>query len=262
MIAKHTGAAKMWLLNLLGNAALVAAVYFWLLLPDAHGWQVAMSGGLALVVLFCGLWLRAGSFAYFRVSGFRDAGAVWRAFRHSLRHLIALAIWALPRWNGISGRCAATLRNSACGSGKNRRRSCTSAARARCITLPTGCCVSIWILCPSSGCQSRALFPPPACAPRMLRSLRVLKRLRYWLWFLALLLIGAYLPYRLVWWIPDLSDLRKQSWSMGLRFALAYVLISAWVALLMVTGEHVEKEIPKASVTESDLNSLSNEARA
>ena len=43
MNAKHKGAAKLWLLNIVGNAALVACVYFWLLLPDAHGWQVAAS---------------------------------------------------------------------------------------------------------------------------------------------------------------------------------------------------------------------------
>jgi hypothetical protein len=80
---------------------------------------------------------------------------------------------------------------------------------------------------------------------RMARSLRVLRRPAYWLWFCALMLVGAYVPYKLVWWIPDLSDLHKQAWSMGLRFFLAYViLITAWVALLLVIGARVEKEDP------------------
>lgn len=80
---------------------------------------------------------------------------------------------------------------------------------------------------------------------RMMRSLRVLRRPAYWLWFCALMLIGAYVPYKLVRWIPDLSDLRKQAWSMGLRFFAAYlILISAWVALLLVVGSHTEKEDP------------------
>ncbi len=43
MTAKHSGVAKLWLLNLVGNAALLNTVYCWLLLPDAHGWQVAGS---------------------------------------------------------------------------------------------------------------------------------------------------------------------------------------------------------------------------
>jgi uncharacterized membrane protein len=80
----------------------------------------------------------------------------------------------------------------------------------------------------------------------MARSLRVLRRPAYWLWFCALMLVGAYVPYRLVWWTPDLSDLRKQAWSMGLRFFLAYViLITAFVALLLVVGSRTEKEDPE-----------------
>ncbi len=55
MTAKHSGVAKLWLLNLFGNAALLAAVYYWLLMPDAHGWQVAVSGAIAIVVVFFGL---------------------------------------------------------------------------------------------------------------------------------------------------------------------------------------------------------------
>src|ERR1700742_4264118 len=43
MNAKHQGAAKLWLLNLAANAVLLAAVYWWLTLPDAHGWQVGGS---------------------------------------------------------------------------------------------------------------------------------------------------------------------------------------------------------------------------
>ena len=83
----------------------------------------------------------------------------------------------------------------------------------------------------------------------MARSLRLLMRPVYWLWVVVLLLIGAYLPYKLVWWIPDLSTLRKQAWSAGFRFALAYLfLISAWVALLLVIGERVEKEDPEPIV--------------
>ena len=69
----------------------------------------------------------------------------------------------------------------------------------------------------------------------------------YWLWFVVLVLIAGPIPYKLVWWIPDLSELRKQAWSMGLRFLLAYViLISAFVALLLVVGSRVEREDPEA----------------
>jgi H+/Cl- antiporter ClcA len=84
----------------------------------------------------------------------------------------------------------------------------------------------------------------------MARSLRVLKRLGYWLWFCALMLIGAYLPYKLIRWIIDLSDLRKQAWSMGLRFFVAYIiLITAFVVLLLIVGSRVEQEDPEGIST-------------
>jgi hypothetical protein len=80
---------------------------------------------------------------------------------------------------------------------------------------------------------------------RMFCSLRVLRHGRYWLWFAGLVLVGGYIPCRLVWWIPQFSDLRAQAWSAGSRFLAAYVvLISAWVALLLVVGEMVEQEDP------------------
>ena len=80
----------------------------------------------------------------------------------------------------------------------------------------------------------------------MSHSLRLLRRPAYWLWYVVLLVIGAYIPYKVVWWVPDLSTLTKQAWSAGVRFALAYlILISAWVALLLVIGWRVEKEDPE-----------------
>jgi hypothetical protein len=244
MTAKHSGVAKMWLLNLVGNAALLNTVYYWLLLPDAHGWQVAGSGVIAIVVVFFGLWLRTGTFAYFRVAGFRDNATVWRAFRHALRHIVALAVWAILfavvvwlLWN---------LRTYTPQAGVWLRQKLNTGPTPRNITRDLNWLIVliVWVVLP-------AIWLPIATTvaavgfklKRMARSLRVLRHPAYWLWFCALILIGAYVPYRLVWWIPNLDDLRKQAWSMGLRFLVAYViLITAFVALLLVVGTRVEKE--------------------
>src|SRR5271166_4972914 len=83
--ATRAGIAKLWLLNFVANAAALAAWYFWLLVPDAHGWQVAGSVLAAACIIVLVVWLRAGTFVYFRLAEFRDSGAVWPAFRHSLR---------------------------------------------------------------------------------------------------------------------------------------------------------------------------------
>ena len=59
------------------------------------------------------------------------------------------------------------------------------------------------------------------------------------------MLLGVYLPSKLIWWVPNLSTLARQAWSAGGRFFLAYVLlISAWVGLLLVIGVRAEKEDP------------------
>jgi hypothetical protein len=243
MTAKHSGVAKLWLLNLVGNAALLNTVYYWLLLPDAHGWQVAGSAVVAVVVVFFGVWLRTGTFAYFRVAEFRDNATVWRAFRHALRHMIAQAVWAAILaalvwllWN---------LRTYTPQAGVWLRQKLNAGPTPRNMTrdlnwlivLVVGVILAMWL--PIATTVAAAGFR----LKRMARSLRVLRRPAYWLWFCVLMLIGVHLPYKLVRWIPDLSDLRRQAWSMGLRFFLAYViLITAWVALLLVVGTRVEKE--------------------
>ena len=253
MNAKHKGAAKLWLLNVVGNAALIAAVYFWLLLPDAHGWQVAASALLALAVIFFGVWLRAGSFAYFRVGEFREQDAVWHAFRHAVRHMIALVVWAIPlaviEWWLISLRIYvpqfgvwAWQKGLRVGSPRQVYHVSDWLLWFVIWLLPF-----IWL--PVGSTVAAAGWK----IKRISRSLRVLKRPVYSLWVVVLLLIGAYLPYKLVWWIPDLSTLRKQAWSAGFRFALAYLfLISAWVALLLVIGELVEREDPEPIVSATE----------
>jgi hypothetical protein len=246
MTAKHSGVAKLWLLNLVGNAALLAAAYFWLLLPDAHGGQVAGTALVAVIVIFFGLWLRTGTFAYFRVAEFRDHAAVWRAFRHALRHMIALLVWALLfaalvwlLWK---------LRTYTPQAGVWLRQKLNAGPPPRNVTRDLNWLIELIFL------VLLAMWLPIATTvaaagsrlKRMAHSLRVLRQPPYWLWFCALVFLGAFIPYRLVWWIPELDDLRKQAWSMGLRFFVAYViLVSTFIALLLVVGTRVEKEDPE-----------------
>ncbi len=247
MTARHKGVAKLWLLNLFGGAALIAAIYYWLLLPDAHGWQVAGSALLALAIIFCGLWLRTGSFAFFRVTEFRDNGTVWRAFRHAVRHIIGFAIWTIPlallEWVLYSclryapqfgvwwWQKVPALRFG------SPRLVYHVAEGVLCIVMAL--LIAIWL--PVASTVAAVGLRPN----RMSRSWRLLKRGSYWLWFWVLAFIGAYLPYKLVWWIPDVSTLRQQAWSAGLRFAVAYILvISAWVALLLVIGDRLDRDDP------------------
>jgi len=257
MNAKHTGMVKLWLLNAIGNAALLTAAFFWLLLPDAHGCQVGASGLLALVIVFCGLWLRAGSFAYFRIGEFRDTAAAWRAFRHSLQHIFALLLWVIPfaaaEWGLFTLRRYAPQfgvwfwqKFSALRFGSPRAIYHTADWL---LWIVMALLAVMWL--PVATTVAAAGLKPR----RMAHSLRVLKRLSYWLWVIVLAAVGGYLPYKLIWWIPDTTTLTKQSWSAGLRFFLAYlILISAWVALLLVAGTRAEQEDPESCLRAAELN--------
>ena len=58
---------------------------------------------------------------------------------------------------------------------------------------------------------------------------------------------GAWVPYKLVTWVPELTTLRQQAWSAGLRFAAAYlVLVTAFILLVWMVGERTDREDPIA----------------
>src|SRR5271157_1799768 len=253
--ANRGGVVRLWLLNFVGNAAALAAWYFWLLVPDTHGWQVAASVLAALCIIVLVVWLRAGTFAYFRLAEFRDSGAVWRAFRHSLRHLVALALWAVvlaavlwflfwlriyPPQFGVWlwQKLPESLRFAS-------PRQLTQYADWLLWLL-------ILVIVPAKWLPIATTIAASGFGKRTMQSWHVLKRPMYWLSFCVLMLIGAYTPYKLIWWIPAVADLRKQAWSMGLRFFAAYVIVStAWIALVWMAGIRTERE---DEITTTDLH--------
>ena len=245
MTGKHSGVAKLWLLNLFGNAALLAACYFWLLLPDAHGWQVAGSGVLALIIISFGLWLRAGTFAYCRLARFREHSELWAAFKQSLHHLIALALclaplaavaWWLFSLRHYTPQFGVWFWQKFSGLRFGSPRGIYHAADWALLIL-MAVLIMLWL--PIASTVAAIGFK----GRRIGHSLRALTRPGYWAWMIALILIGGLVPYKLVYWVPDLGTLRQQAWSAGARLFFAYgVVISAWVSLLLVVGERAEAE--------------------
>lgn len=249
MNARHTGMAKIWVLNVAGNAALLACGYLWLQLPDAHGWQVGFSALLAIAMVFCGLWLRTGSLAYFRLADYREHAAVWRAFHDALSYLVPFAIWGVPlmivEWMLFSLRRYTPQfgvwywqKFSALRFGSPHTVFHTAEWLLWIVMFLV---FALWL--PGATTIAAAGFR----SGRLSRSFGVLQRGSYWLWFWLLMIVGVYLPYKLIWWIPSFETLQKQAWSAGARFVLAYVVIvSAWVGLLLVVGRRAEAEDPQS----------------
>ncbi|HVP55765.1 MAG TPA: hypothetical protein VMU45_12305 [Candidatus Eisenbacteria bacterium] len=244
--ANRTGIAKLWLLNFVANAVLLAVWYFWLLIPDAHIWQVAGSAVIAVVTVALVLWLRSGTLAWFRVNVFREEGTIWPAYRHSLRHVPALGIWVLVFV--LLGWMVWSLRDYVPQFAVWIRQKLGAGPPPRNILNDLN-----WLLLVIVGFVMPGLWVPIATTvstvgfrpEHIVLSRRVWKKPLYWLWFCLLLGFGIYIPYRLVWWIPDLQTLRQQVWSMGARFLLAYAIaVTAFIAVVWMTAVHTDREDP------------------
>lgn len=242
----HSGVLKLWLLNLFANAAVLGGWYYWLLIPDAHGWQVASSAVLALITVLFVLWLRAGTLAWFRVAEYRTQPAIGSAFRRGARHIIPLGIWAalgaFIAWIIFSAgiytpQFSVWIRQKA-GTGPSSRNVMHA---------------SDWLLFAVVWIVFPAIWAPVATTiaatgfsgGHALRSLRVLRQPMYWISLCVLIALGVWVPYKLVTWVPELTTLHQQAWSAGLRFAAAYlVLITAFILLVWMVGERTDQEDP------------------
>lgn len=237
---------KLWLLNFVANAAALATLYFWLTIPDARGWQVAASALIAVAIAGLVLWLRAGTLAWFRMADFRREPNIWPAYRHSLRNVPALGFWVglfvLVAWTLVGLRqyvpqFAVWIRQqlNAGPSPRNIMNDLNWLLHVIVVVVMPGLWVPIATTVSASGVH-------PA---HLARSRRVWKRPAYWLWLCLLLGVGLYIPYRLVWWIPDLRTIHQQAWSMVGRFLLAYIiLVTAGMAVIWMAGVYTDREDP------------------
>jgi hypothetical protein len=67
---------------------------------------------------------------------------------------------------------------------------------------------------------------------------RVLRRWPYWLLCVGLLISGAWMPWKVLWWVPKLDTITAQTVSMVLRFGVAYLL---WLGSLLLFAAGVRR---------------------
>ena len=202
---------------------------------------------MAIILAFFGLWLRTGTLAHFRVAGFRDNANLWPTFRHALRHMVALAVWAFVF--GAVEWCLYRTRIYAPQFGVWLWQKLPGFLR---IATPRQLMQAadwvlwflFWVVVPAVWLPAATTVAADGFSRRRMgRAFSVVNRPLYWLWFCIIMLIGAYVPYKLMWWIPDVSNLRGQAWSMGLRCFVAYVIVvTAWLALVWLAGSEAESE--------------------
>ncbi len=223
---------------LAGNAGLAAAAYAWLWVPDETGIEVALSGLLALAVVFAAVWLNGAVLAAFHA----ETGPL--PLRLALRRLPRFLLWVLvvaavtvaAVWlAGSAGKVTQYLASFL----TLRLRRPVSPERVEWLygsLLRGAWCAVVLALLPLASQAAGGGFSARA-------ALATIARPRYWVACALLALAGLYVPGKLVNWAPEFGALSFQAGSMGLRLGLAYLLaMTAWLTLAAVIGRMGREE--------------------
>jgi hypothetical protein len=251
---------RVWLVQFLLNPVLIALGTLWLLIPEAHTWQVVTTTVLGLVVVLFFLWLQSATLVYF--DEFHTKGTA--RLRDALRpaNTVAFAIWAailatvlyyVDDLSDLAPQLTIYLRSI---SPLWFRRSVTEVGMDRFMTLTTW--VLFWIVVPGLllplGLQVgkygyRALHNEGLLGWRKAIGSRV-----YWSVLIVLVVVGVYLPERLIAWLPEASSVSGETTSLVLRFLLAWLLTaSSWTLLASVLGR-VSASEPGSDVRREPAN--------
>ena len=234
---------RVWQLQFLLNPALLGLGALWLLIPEAHTWQIAATTLLALVVVLLFLWLQSATLAYFEE--FHSNGSA--RFRDNCRFatLPAFAMWAavftfLLHFVDHLSEFAPQLASYARSISPVWLRHLISEPRMDSL-VALKFWVFFWIIVPGLllplGVQTakhgfRGFGKEGRSGWRRSLGSRV-----YWSVLIVLAIAGAYLPQRLIEWLPEASSVNGETASLVLRFLLAWLLaVSAWTLLASVLG--------------------------
>ncbi len=209
MIPEMQALAVLWsnkrflLMESLVCATWTALALSWFWLPDSYIWGVALAAVQGIVLIAAGLWLMATTLLFYRKA---HAGTDLRLrpiCQEALHRVPALSAWALVF------------------------------ALALWLSLRLKAPVWIWII------PAILLLPlAEQVAAEGFRGMsRRAWRARYFPDAAILAAAGAYLPYKLIGWHPQLHGLALQTTSLAVRFAAAYLLaIVAWLMLASLLG--------------------------
>jgi hypothetical protein len=176
--------------------AALAMGWFWL--PDSQSWTVVLSAVLIVPILWIAIWLIAATFVFYRQAHAGDDCRLSRVYGEAWRRSPALLAWAailiLALWLALR----------------------PSAPRW------------IWIAVPM------LLLPLGAriATEGLAGAFENVWGLRYFVQFVLLAAIGAFLPWGMIVWRPTLPGIALQSASLAARFLIAYLLaMSSWLIM-------------------------------
>jgi hypothetical protein len=190
-------------------------VWAWLGIAESSAAALAGSVVLGLVIVAAVAWLLATAF-----EGNLRVHSMWlRSLLFVLLALllIGIAVWLAGYRPAVTGWIAAKISN----------------ARAKAVNPRSLDWIYRGVLWSALGVTIAAVLPR-----LFVRSSRVLRDWRYWTACLLVVLIGGYLPWKVVTWVPAANTLAMQTVSMFVRFSLAYLV---GVAALLLFASAVRR---------------------
>ncbi len=224
-------------LHLIGNAALVAAASFWLLIPDAHGWQLIFAAVAALAIVFCATWLHTSTLEY----AANPAPENFRtAFRPSILRMLWLLLgiailfllmWYVDHLDEHRSQLAGYLYAKAPSALRPKDGSYIYYER-----LGVFFSIIFWFLLPT---LMLPVIAARVIGARVRAGFKTLIRWRYWLAMIVTVCVGVWLSTIVLNWKPGKS-LGAQEASLVFRMILGYLLATAaWLTTAGLLGYFV-----------------------
>jgi len=229
--------SRLTLLHLAANALLLAAGYYWLGIRESQTSTLLGSALLALILTGLACWTYGAPFAYFQTEQQREATTAWRA---TLARLIPLAVaacaiaaiyWLIEQWAEYSEQPAFKIASYLTLKFRTPVRPASVAGVFNTLTW-----LVRWAVLP--------VLLLPMCSAIVARGWTGFRaigagigRWIYWLEVPVLLLCVAWIPRKLLAWVPLTEGFGLEMTSFLVRAAIAYLLFCvAWLVLAFVTS--------------------------
>src|SRR5258708_308846 len=212
----HQSTRILCLMHLLGNAVLLWVGYEWLNIGESSMMRLTESIVMAIAIMIFALWLHGSALAHFAAE---DRSRLRPALGTALKHLLPLFVlalftlvlyWALAEWDSAMEKATGALRTV----------SDLALWLFRWLMLP------VLLLPLGTNVATKGFRGYTA------EAWRLSKRVVYWIEVVVLLLVGIWVPLKLITWVPKLDGFGQQMTSFLIRLFVAYLLfVVAWLLL-------------------------------
>jgi hypothetical protein len=240
----------LWLLQFLGNAPIIVISGLWVLIGDAHIWQLVLSFLIAMLIIAGALVLHGGTMNYYVDLLEERSESLEPALRRAFKHLLPLAIWAavffcvlylgVSRLDGYRYSFPGYLRSEFPAWLRRLMSEQTMdnlyagfVAFVRWVVTP-GLLLPFGLSSAQFGFRGLVAFRDWA---------RTLRNLAYWLVLVIASLMGVYVVHKILGWTlnEETATLGEEKIWLGFRMLVAYLLaLYSWliVCFMLAQGPH------------------------